>query len=102
MPERQELSQGARNTENCFNSLRLRLLRLLLSSKRSLQPPLPNPRLQARLTNLERETLFRTGSCFNCKQQGHKAADCPLKAEKRMGIPETGLPLSQTQSETLC
>jgi hypothetical protein len=45
---------------------------------------LPNPRLPARPADPEREIIFRTGSCFNCKQQGHRAIDCPLKAEKRV------------------
>jgi len=29
----------------------------------------------------ERETLLCTGSCFNCKQQGHRAADWPPNGE---------------------
>lgn len=53
----------------------------------------------------EKEALLRTGSCFNCKQQGHRAADCPLKAGKQiheMSASENDLPLPQTRSEATC
>jgi len=41
----------------------------------------------------EREDLMRTGSCFNCKKPGHRAAECPLKTTHELdSVSENDLP----------
>ena len=62
----------------------------------------PNPRPSAHLNDPERERFFRAGLCYNCKQRGHRAIDCPRKTEKQiqeMDISENDSPPPQAPSE---
>jgi hypothetical protein len=43
--------------------------------------PTTAPRL-ARLTNLEREALFKQHACFRCRKPGHISRDCPLNQQR--------------------
>jgi hypothetical protein len=52
--------------------------------------PMELDNVQARkpLSDVERENLRRTGSCFFCREKGHIAKYCPKKSGKYQGVSE--------------
>lgn len=74
------------------------------SGGRSPEPSLPatGPRRPPKDDPVKAE-LYRQGRCFNCKQKGHLARDCPWTPEQKRGdikaIQPTSAPQSDLESE---